>query len=626
MSPLPHSASSVSSSVIAALLLLARPHLKRLGLAHPSSTAILKATQATKSRAYELMETLATVLPKLVQPMGRPKKAATPPASDPSRELSLKVLRFLYAHPGAATHTGGRRFYSDSFRHHILELRSCHSNLELEAFARAVGIPVGTLDGWLRHTHHTCDSEEPFNKGTEISEDASLHIQTILAAWRTWCGPFEAFVNHVNRHLRTPFGRSFIARILFTYNERIPRRRAGRSPDEEATRDTFEVFFPDAQWVGDGMQVPVVINGERFDFNLELNVDAYSGAWVGASIRDEEDSRAVVEAFEDGGVTTRNRPLALLLDNRSSNHTDEVDQTLGSTMRMRATLGRAQNKAHVEGAFGLFSQQGPPLDVNASTLRELAEELLRLHVQAFGRALNHRPRRDRNWQSRFELHRDNVPTLQQLEAARRALEDRNRKLERARENDLLRADPVITRFLDDSFERLGVDDPERHARRTLARYGRDVVVEAIAIFEGKKNAGTLPDNVDAARYILGIAKNLAHVHEADEITLALIRDRLALHDASLASLRKQRDQLLSQDDTPKATLYDLLDRVLHADRMIDRFFWIDATADFLMAQPRRLHSERFRELARRIHATFALRPSERFAIERRLARLIWRVV
>lgn len=56
------------------------------------------------------------------------------------------------------------------------------------------------------------------------------------------------------------------------------------------------------------MQVPVVINGERFDFNLELNVDAYSGAFVGASIHDEENSRAVIEAFEDGVETTGARP------------------------------------------------------------------------------------------------------------------------------------------------------------------------------------------------------------------------------------------------------------------------------------------------------------------------------
>lgn len=563
-------------------------------------------------------------LPELVQPIGRPKNAASSPVSNASGELTRQVLQFLYAHPGATTNTGGRRFYSDRFRHRILELRSIYVDLGLEAFARAVDVPLGTFEDWLR-ADRARDDEEPPNDGS-IPEEASLRIQTIIAAWRGWCGSFEAFVAHVNEHLRIPFGRSFIARVLFVHNERTPRRRAGRSPDEEATRNSFEVFFPDAQWIGDGMQVPVMVNGERFDFNLELNVDAYSGALVGVSIRDEEDSSAVIEAFEDGVLTTGARPLALLLDNRCSNHTDEVDQTLGDTMRMRATVGRPQNKAHVEGAFGLFSQEAPPLDVTADTFRELAKELLRLHVQTFGRTLNHRPRRDRNWQSRLDLHREKILTDKEIEAARQALEERKKKLEKARENALLRSDPEIIRFLDAAFERLGITDPEHHARSAIARYGRDVVIEAIAIFEGKKSAGTLPENVDAARYVLGIAKNLAHVHEADEITLALIRDRLAVRDTLLASLRQQRDQLLEQNHPPQTTLYALVDHALGADRMIDRLFWIDATAEWLTTQPAHSHHILFRDIARRIHATFALRPRERSTIERRLARLIWPVV
>src|SRR3979409_1955991 len=52
---------------------------------------------------------------------------------------------------------------------------------------------------------------------------------------------------------------------------------------------------------------------------------AASGAAVGISVRDEEDSAAVVQAFTQGVATTGGTPLALLLDNRPSNHTPEVD-------------------------------------------------------------------------------------------------------------------------------------------------------------------------------------------------------------------------------------------------------------------------------------------------------------
>jgi hypothetical protein len=97
---------------------------------------------------------------------------------------------------------------------------------------------------------------------------------------------------------------------------------------------------------------------------------------VGLSIRDEEDSTAVIEALADGIATTGRAPLALLLDNNPSNHTADVDAALGDvTLRLRATQGRPQNKAHCEGAFGLFQRSIPLLDLHATNLRELGRQL-----------------------------------------------------------------------------------------------------------------------------------------------------------------------------------------------------------------------------------------------------------
>jgi hypothetical protein len=73
-------------------------------------------------------------------------------------------------------------------------------------------------------------------------------------------------------------------------------------------RDAFLTFFPDAQWVGDGSNVAIVVCGVRFEFNLELVIDAYSGAFVGVSLRDEEDSTAVIDAWLDAKQTTTVTP------------------------------------------------------------------------------------------------------------------------------------------------------------------------------------------------------------------------------------------------------------------------------------------------------------------------------
>ena len=108
----------------------------------------------------------------------------------------------------------------------------------------------------------------------------------------------------MRRDHRLELGTTLIANILFEYGLRIPARRDGRSRDDEALRKSFETFFPGAQWVGDGKQLAIVIDGKTFHRNLELIVDAASAAAVGISVRDEEDSAAVVQAFAQGVAAT----------------------------------------------------------------------------------------------------------------------------------------------------------------------------------------------------------------------------------------------------------------------------------------------------------------------------------
>ena len=72
MSAVVDSARSVSSLVIAALLLCAREFLRALQLPHPTVVQIIDATGATRSRAYQLKDELLELLPTLHRPPGRP--------------------------------------------------------------------------------------------------------------------------------------------------------------------------------------------------------------------------------------------------------------------------------------------------------------------------------------------------------------------------------------------------------------------------------------------------------------------------------------------------------------------------------------------------------------------------
>jgi len=209
----------------------------------------------------------------------------------------------------------------------------------------------------------------------------------------------------------------------------------------------------------------------------------------------------------DGTATTGALPTALLIDNKPSNHTPDVDVALGAAIRIRATLERPQNKAHVEGAFGLFSQVLPNLvlDTRGST-HDVARALLVLVVTIWARTTNHRPRADHGGRSRVDLYAD-APTVEQVDNARHELREVAERQERARRTLEARRRPEVLVLLDKHFARLALVDPSRHIRLAIAGYSQTAIVNGIAIFEGKRLAKTLPDGADA-RYLLGIVKNV----------------------------------------------------------------------------------------------------------------------
>jgi hypothetical protein len=618
----------VSPSITAGLILCALSALKRLDLPRPTTQAVLAATGASRSRAYELKDALLAFLPTLMRPVGRPKEPKAPPVETAMLQvLSQQALRFVAEHPGAISVGAQRRTYTASYRRCVLDLCAAHPEIDRATVAEAVYVPLGTLKDWLRGGALAVDAMAqqvaPVSEPSETDRAQTARIQMLLAAYKQWHGTFVDFCDHAKEQLRIPYGRTLIASILEQYGVRLPRRRSGRSPDEKALRQAFETFFPGAQWQGDGSPISVQVDEQGFDFNLELMVDSHSDAAVGSSIRDEEDSEAVIEAFTDGVQTTGDKPLAVLLDSRPSNHTAKVDDAIGTTVRIRATKGRPQNKAHVEGSFGLFAQTAPPLKVRTATPRLLALQVLTLVVTTFFRTLNGRPRPDRAGRSRRELYLQANPTSEQIELARAALAERCRIQEQAQQTLHARADPIVRARLDAAFERLQLDDPTGNTRAAIARYCLDVVLAAIATFEGKRDANSLPPGVDGGRYLLGIARNIAQQDEGLLISEALLRERLAARDLALATLQRQRDDCFGDRADPVARINAALDHAVDSQPLIDRLFWLHAAADIVLAQGTDQHQDLYRSAARRIHAAFALDYADRLAAVRAVARRIF---
>lgn len=619
MTAISDSRPAVAPSVAAGLLLAARDLQCLLGLPSSGAEQIIEKAGATRSSAYEAKAKLLAALSSLVRPVGRPSAPAKPPSAK-LEALTHQVLRFLLDHPGCVHGGAERRHYSDSFRRLVLDLREKHPSLGVEELAHAIEVPVDTLRDWLR-TGAPPESEAP-HTDPRAWAIGNLYLQTILGAWDTWEGEFLPFCDHVADHLRVPYKRTTISAILDAHGVRRQRRREGRSPDEKALRKSFESFFPGAQWVADG--TPIVVNflGKRFAFNLELTVDAHSGALTGASIRDGEDSPALLQAIDDGKATTGAPPLAVLVDNRPSNLSPEVHQVLAGdqTLLIPATKARPQTKGHVEGAFGLFFQMLPPLVLAAATRREGAREMLRLLVTTWARTLNHRPRADRGGKSRVDLYSDPKPTPEQIAQARAALQERLRRQEAARRTLQARQNPLVRQTIAAAFARLDIADPAGHILDAIARHPLSAVIDGIAVFEGKRAADSLPRDLDIpGRYLLGIVRNLAERRESEQISEAMLRARLEAQDALLAVLVERHRLVEQQFPVTREALAHYVDHALDTDHHLDRLYWLSTAGDVICNAPQTDRVSLFRLSARRINAASRVPYRDRLQATRWLA-------
>ena len=613
---LPASVPSSKPSVVAALWLLALEHLRAVDDETWPRTAsqAIRLAGASKSQAYTMRGRLLQAMDDLERPVGRPPKPAEP---DAVRQVLVAVRDHLIKQPGAAVDKGVRHRYAESFRAFVLQLLSSDgpgAQLTVEQASEATGVPAGTLKEWLQLDRPETTAPQPADAPAQTppadpadDDDVTAcaghpHIATLIAEYQTWKGDFSAFCEHARNHLRLPYGRTFIGTVLQAAGLRTPSRR--KQPPPPWSRDSFRRLFPGAQWLGDGTSLAIQVGDQRFVFNLEAICDVDSGALVGVHVSDAEDEAALLSAFEHGVTTTGDKPVALTVDARPSNHTPGVTYTIAPTTLLSATPGRGQAKAGIEGAFGLFSQTAPPLRVEGNSPRALARAILALVVTTWAWARNGKPRPRLDGRSPADHYRKASPTDEQLEAARAWTAELRRRHELAQRTAARRADPVRRALLDEQIAKLGLDDPEGRLAVGLARYSIEAILRGLATFKTKLQMNTIPDDADRGRYLGGIIRNLNLRTELDRTAQYLLELRLRHRDLCLHHLEAQVAALRrtsSSDELP--TL--LVQRALEAERTVDVRFYTTAARQALADLPAPVAAACYRRVAHQAAAAFS---------------------
>ncbi len=605
-------------SVRSAVFLWALQIAKELDLkTFPStSTEALQCTAASRSQAYEVLGRLQDKVAEVFDSAGRP--AASAPAPEAAFELCAAVRDFIMSHSGCMRVKGERRTYSDVFRRFVVGLFAPQApacTLTIEQAASATGIPTGTLKDWLRipptPTLEPAPKTSPTMPQAPRSLDPLMHctqpqIATLLTEYEAWQGDLSSFCEHAHLHLGLPFGRAFITSVLTAVGLHTPKPR--NAPHQTpCSRGSMKFFFPGMQWFGDGKQLRMIIDDQNLLFNIEALVDGASNAVVAARVTDAENAAAVVEAFAEGLQTTGGQPpMATTLDNRPSNFAPEIDAALSCTELLRATPGRGQAKAPVEGSFGLFEQCLPKeIVVAGGTLRDTARSIAQWIVHAFFLGRNGKPRGKLGGQSPAQAYNSSNPTSEQIEAAWSWILELRRREALARDSRERRADPVRRQLLREQLAALQIDDPQGQVSLSLCRYCMGAILRGLAVFRTKQQMGTLPLDCDPARYLGGIIANIDGQEALDRTAMHLLKARLRAGDLHLAPVKVRADAI-RQSQQSDAVAHGFVDAALDAKSLLDFRFWTEQAQDALASMPASKAQTLYPHLTRVVAACFGI--------------------
>ncbi len=574
-------------TLMIALLTLARQIAQALEVDLNAPLAeICRQLGANRTSVYEQLQRLLASLGQLAQ--ARPGRPTVDTAPEPEPELAalrltVEVLEFRLRHPGALIEHQRCRSYADAFRRFILQHHDPWQGT-LMAFAQAVRVPIDTLRDWIANDRAD-DLQPKIKQRPSVPASASQLTRLIVDEWMRWIGPARPFITHAAQCFKLSHAQvQRLLKILGIISART-QRKAPR------WRGATQMLTPGTLLVTDGKWLTVQLTDteQTLYFNWQGIVDQTTGCDTAAVVTPQEDAHAVQKAFDSSVRFLGGRvPDALLHDNRPCYDDEKLRQTLKryGTDMIPATPGRAQNKAVLEGAFGLFQQRVGTLrldDTDDDTLiRSAVEEMVRVYTAA----TNHVPRIELDGRSRLQALQEACPTAEQRRRDEQFLAQLKADHPKPRSRE---PRPESLKLIEHVFERfdLAKHDPKGELRRFLATFSATAIRRAAAVLAAKIDrldpryvhryltqvVRTQQDEVDlerAAEELLELCQRQRQDWTQDE------RQHFHLlaqeHDdpAELASIVAQRAAFGGLPIQATFWKRKLLELLQHADHLVDR--------------------------------------------------------
>lgn len=623
--------SEYSNLIKAALFILALRFIKDKFENLPTISQVIDKLGVSRSRTYEIVKNIEHILSEANRTSGRPEKNNSSIDYENLFEISSKIRDFLIQNPGAVIKSANRTTYTDAFRVFIIELLTPLKNTGQFTFLhieKATGISSNTLKVWFADKKIQLNNSDNQKNNTTTEDINEKNINEnnkndysncdspawtgicakVIYLWENWKGNFTAFCSSLEKH-RIYISTYKVSQILALSEKRCRKRRKKTDPFPEAIRNSLETFFPNAQIGADGHKITITLNNIKYSFCWELAVDYKTGAHTGFSIRDAEDSKGVLYSLNHSFLTTGAHPQAFIRDNRPSNFTDEIENHLkkNNIISMSTTLKRPQNDSPIEGAFGLFSQTMPEIEINAFSFRELARNTLYYILYSYCAGRNHVKRAKLKNRTPIRTYNEDLPNPEEIKAARkRLLEIKKRIVKQQTEERKRTNNAACIKLLEDEFDNLGLKDPNGTFITAIAKCGIEAVTEALAIF---KTAAFIPDNFPE-RYLLGIAVNVKNRNHDYKVYDELLRLRRKSKDLIFDDFEEVKSKLKNSLSVTEY-LKSVFNNAVKAQFSVDRNFWFNSTFDSLTKLPEHEKQVFCKDFARKIASQYSLSAKER---------------
>ena len=576
-------------TLMIALILIARYLVKALKVDPDAPlTEICGQLQANRTSVYEQAERILGCLQDLagVRP-GRPlasHSSSDPQADLSSQRLTIQVLDFQIEHPGSVVPQNGRTYYAPVFQRFILSMHDQWQG-SLAAFAAASRVPLDTISDWIHRDRQGILPQQQVNQPQvnqplPTPQNASQLVRDIAKEWRCWHGATRHFFRHAAEKFHISIAQ--VERVLRLLGA-ISRRP--RKPFR--FRGETHALAPGNMLVTDGKHIDVLLaSDQRLHFNWQAIVDQATGCDTAVVVNHEECAAGVAEAFKLSAYTALGGafPHALLHDGKpcySEASLVQLIQETGCSM-IKASPYKPENKAIIEGAFGLYEQRVGTIQLDDSSTQSLVRSAVQEIIRAYTSATNSVPRIELDGKSRLAVLSEFCPSLEQQQRDLAFLErlkaDHDRPPRRP-------PDPSALVLLDTVFHRLNILDldPDCSLRRYLASFDSAAIRRAAAVVANKLARSDL-DLRYVHRYLTKLVQSFH-----DEIDLERAADELlilcqAQNESWTCS--EQRDLQLLYDSLNQHDLTcAIAENAAHGGIPLKAAFWKNALLDLLTSAP-----------------------------------------